>query len=114
MKEKLIVLGALFPLFLNGCDEKKEYAIHMTFDGDVATRQVVCSENVSDAVRSKLQTLYRQQTDENTFEGSFQGELPNDVGGFGRHVHLSNPMGGIHAYVERFRGDDAQAPGHRG
>lgn len=109
MKEKLIVLAVLCLLLLSGCEEE-EYKIHMRFDGDVVTRQIVCSQNISDAVRSKLQTLYPEQTNKNTFEGSFQGELPNDVGGFGRHVHLSNPMGDIHVYVERFRGDDAQAP----
>jgi len=109
MKEKLIVLAVLCLLLSGGCEEE-EYKIHMTFDGDVVTRQIVCSENVSDAVRSKLQALYPEQTNKNTFVGSFQEDLPNDVGGFGRHVHLSNPMGDIHAYVERFRGDDAQAP----
>lgn len=108
MRERLIALAALCLLLVNGCEEDK-YAIHMTFEGDVVTRQIVCSENVPDTVRSKLKSLYPKQTDKNTFEGSFAEELPDDVGGFGRRVHLCNSMGDVHIYAERFRGDDAQA-----
>lgn len=108
MKERPIALAVLCLLLLNGCEEEK-YAIHMTFEGDVVTRQIVCSENVPETVRSKLKSLYPKQTDENTFKGSFGEELPDDAGGFGRCVHLCNSMGDVHIYVERFRGEDAQA-----
>jgi tRNA-Thr(GGU) m(6)t(6)A37 methyltransferase TsaA len=61
-------------------------------------------------IRSKLKKLYSKQVDKNTYEGSFRENLPDDVGGFGRYVHLGNPMGDVYIYVERFRGNDAQAP----
>ncbi len=107
MKEKLMALAVLCPLLVCGCDEEV-YTIHMAFEADGVTRQIVCSEDVSDEIRGRLKGLYAQQTDPNTFAGSFGPELPNDVGGFGRCVHLRNPMGDVHIYVERFRGDDAQ------
>lgn len=108
MRRKIAILGAVSLLVFCGCEEN-EYTIHMTCDGDVVTRKVIISENMPPGVHARLGRLYSRQTDENTYEGSFTEELPDDVGGFGRYVHLSNAMGDVYIYVERFRGDDARA-----
>ena len=108
MREKVITLAVLCFLVFCGCEEY-EYTIQMKPDDDLITRKIVCSENTSEGVRTKLKKLYDKQIDKNAYEGSFRQNLPEDVGGFGRYVHLSNPMGDVYIYVERFRGDDTQA-----
>ena len=109
MRENVIILTVLCSLFFCGCEEH-EYTIQMTFDGDVVSRRIVCSENMPEEIRARLKKLYSKQVDKNTYEGAFRENLPDDVGGFGRYVHLGNSMGDVYIYVERFRGDDAQAP----
>jgi tRNA-Thr(GGU) m(6)t(6)A37 methyltransferase TsaA len=78
-------------------------------DGGRINRQIVCSKNTPDDVRARLGELYDRQLDANTFQGSFGETLPKDVGGFGKYVHLDNPMGRVYVYVERLRGQDTQA-----
>lgn len=39
-------------------------------------------------------------------EGTFDGRLPSELGGFGRMVHWSTSLGDLWAYTERFRGQD--------
>jgi hypothetical protein len=43
------------------------------------------------------------------FEESFQGSMPNDLGGSGWYLHRETSMGSSYAYLERF-GDDQIAP----
>jgi len=108
MRERLITFILLSLLVVSGCEEN-EYTIHMRYDGDGVIRKVVCSANMPPGIHAKLQKLYSRQVDANSYEGSFGENLLEDVGGFGRNLHLSNPMGDAYIYVERFRGDDAQA-----
>jgi len=108
MRERLITPTMLCFLLLCGCEEY-EYTIHIKPDDDLITRKIVCSDNASEQVHAKLKKLYDRQIDNNTYEGSFRQNLPEDVGGFGRYVYLSSQMGDVYIYVERFRGDDTQA-----
>ena len=108
MRYKCLLLIALCCVPFCGCDEA-EYTIRMEPDGDVVNRQITYSANAPDDVRARFKELYDKQIDPNTFQGSFGETLPNDVGGFGRYVHLDNPMGHVYVYVERFQGQDNQA-----
>ncbi len=108
MRQSLLTFILLLSLPFSGCDEN-EYTIHMRYDGDGVIRKVVCSGNMPPGIHAKLQELYPRQIDANSYEGTFKENLPDDVGGFGRNLHLSNPMGDAYIYIERFRGDDAQA-----
>ena len=108
MKQRLLPFILLLPLFFSGCEEY-EYTIHMKYDGDKIVRKVACSGNMPSGIRAEFQKLYPKQIGPNSYEGSFGEKLPDDVGGFGRNLHLSNPMGDAYIYVERFRGNDAQA-----
>ena len=108
MRHKYLLLIALCYVPLCGCDES-EYTIRMEPDGDRMNRRITCSQNTPDDVRARLSELYDRQIDQNTFEGSFGETLPKDVGGFGKYVHLDNPMGRACIYVERFQGQDNQA-----
>jgi len=108
MRHKCILILALGVLALAGCEEY-EYTIEMRFEDGRVVRKVICSENMPDDVRAKLKEIYEKQIDKNTFEGSFTGRLPEDVGGFGNCIHLNNPMGEVYIYHERFRGKDEQA-----
>jgi tRNA-Thr(GGU) m(6)t(6)A37 methyltransferase TsaA len=78
-------------------------------DGDRISRRIICSGNTPDDVRTRLSELYDRRLDPNTFEGSFGETLPKDIDGFGKYVHLENPMGRVYLYVERLRGQDNQA-----
>ena len=108
MKQRLLPFILLLPLLFSGCEEY-EYTIHMKYDGDRVIRKVICSGNMPSGIHAKLQKLYPKQIDSDSYEGTFGENLPDDVGGFGRNLHLSNPMGNAYIYVERFRGNDAQA-----
>jgi len=108
MKQRLLTFILLLLLVFSGCEEY-EYTIHMKYDGDRVIRKVVCSGNMPPGIHTKLQKLYPKQIDASSYEGTFGENLPDDVGGFGRNLHLSNPMGDAYIYVERFRGNDAQA-----
>ena len=108
MRHKCILILALGFLTLAGCEEY-QYTIEMRFEDGRVVRKVIYSENMPDDVRAKLKEIYEKQIDKNTFEGSFTGRLPQDVGGFGNCIHLSNPLGEVYVYHERFRGKDEQA-----
>jgi tRNA-Thr(GGU) m(6)t(6)A37 methyltransferase TsaA len=108
MKQRTIILIALCFGLVCGCEEE-QYTISMKSDGDMVTRRIACSDNVAEEVRARLKESYDKQIDKNTFEGSFGEELPGTIGGFGRYVHLGNPMGDVSIYIERFGGKDAQA-----
>jgi hypothetical protein len=41
-----------------------------------------------------------------SFQGSFSGRLPNDVGGHGSYRQWTSPLGSTTVYLERFRGND--------
>jgi len=108
MRRKFLLILALGFWALAGCEEY-EYTIEMCFEDGRIVRKVICSENMPDEIRAKLKKIYEKQIDQNTFEGSFTGRLPQDVGGFGNCIHLSSPMGEAYIYHERFRGKDEQA-----
>ena len=108
MKLRLLILTLFVTVLLSGCEEH-EYTINLKYDGDNVIRKVVCSENMPADVHAKLKNLYPKQIDANSYEGTFGENLPDDVGGFGRHFHITNPMGQALLYVERFQGKDAQA-----
>ena len=108
MRRKFLLILALGFWVLAGCEEY-EYTIEMRFEDGRIVRKAICSENMPGAVREKLKEIYEKQIDKNTFEGSFTGRLPQDVGGFGKCIHLSNPVGEVYVYHERFRGKDEQA-----
>ena len=108
MRYKCLLLIALCCVPFCGCDEY-EYTIRMEPDGGRINRRITCSKNTPDDVRSRLSQLYDRQPDPNTFEGSFGETLPKDIGGFGKYVHLDNPMGRAYVYVERLKGQDNQA-----
>ncbi|MGH7140331.1 MAG: hypothetical protein ACREHD_31735, partial [Pirellulales bacterium] len=48
----------------------------------------------------------QEQSQRHHFQGRFNVRMPRDVGGGGTHVVFESPLGGVHAYVERFRGND--------
>jgi hypothetical protein len=108
MRRKFILALTLGFLAVASCEEY-EYTIEMRFEDGRIVRKAICSENMPDDVRAKLKEIYEKQIDKNTFEGSFSGRLPPDVGGFGNCIHLNNPMGQVYIYHERFRGKDEQA-----
>jgi len=108
MRHTFFLMQLLGLLILAGCEEY-EYTIEMRFEDGRIVRRVICSENMPDDVRAKLKEIYEKQIDKNTFEDNFTGRLPQDVGGFGNCIHLSNPMGQVYIYHERFRGQDEQA-----
>lgn len=108
MKQMLLTFTLLISLFLCGCEEY-EYTIYMKYDGHKLVRKVICSDNMPSEIRAGLQKLYAKRIAPNSYEGSFGKELPDDVGGFGRNLHMSNPMGDAYIYIERFRGNDAHA-----
>ena len=43
---------------------------------------------------------------EHVFRGSFSGLMPVDVGSYGTFTRWETPLGSVHVYVERFRGND--------
>jgi len=108
MRHKYLLLMTICYVALCGCEEY-EYTIRMEPDGDVMNRRIICSGNTPDDVRARLRDLYDRQIDPNTFEGSFRETLPGDIGGFGKYVYLSNPIGQVYLYVERLGGRDSQA-----
>ena len=74
-------------------------------------------ENFPEGLRRELErveALYATRhsnysSNTHTFQGSFSGKLPNDVGGAGSFMIYSNSFGTASVYVERFRGNDDPA-----
>lgn len=108
MRRKFLLILALGFLALAGCEEYK-YTIEMRFEDGRVVRKLIVSGFPPNTKHPRLEEIYGKPIDENTFEGSFAEELPQDVRGFGRCTYLENPMGEVYIYHERFRGKDEQA-----
>lgn len=102
-------LGALFTcLLLLGCEEH-EYTITMRPRGNevervVALRALAPMTKIPRDVLDRIAEVYPTRVSPKSFSGSFSGELPQDVGGWGRYVHFGTDMGSVTVYIERFRG----------
>ncbi|MFC1676267.1 hypothetical protein ACFL3G_04280 [Planctomycetota bacterium] len=93
-------------VFIIGCDEQYQYSIEMKPDGQAIERKIVCSSNFSEEELKRIGQLYEKQVNDNTFQGTFKGKLPKDVGGAGFYDSVVTDMGKTSIYTERFRGND--------
>ena len=121
-----LVLGAIATAFLPGCQED-HYEIEMVSKDGRLQRTLTCYrqdiETREDGATTRkyvefppeelgrIAKIYqrRLETDDpnvHKFEGSFEGNTPQDVGGSGFYVRLDSEMGSGGVYLERFRGND--------
>ncbi len=109
-------------MFLSaGCSSNK-YQIEMSLDEDGLHRSVSGWQERHENDRTIIESLpdneiwtlgahygHEGTTDNegrNTFTGTFQNEIPDDVGGVGNVVTWSTSLGTMTAYSERIRGSD--------
>jgi len=92
-------------LIIAGCEEYK-YSIEMKPCGRRIDRKLAYPRNLPEDKRAAIAKLYEKRIDPNIFWGTFDTNLPNDVGGAGFYSTLDTDMGQAAFYSERFRGDD--------
>ncbi|HUV66853.1 MAG TPA: hypothetical protein VMW24_23405 [Sedimentisphaerales bacterium] len=92
-------------LIIAGCEEYK-YCIEMKPRGQRIERKLTCPANLPKDKKAAIAKLYEKQIDPNIFWGTFDTNLPSDVGGAGFYSTFDTTMGQAAFYSERFRGDD--------
>ncbi len=107
---------------LAGCSPKA-YELQLTPDGETMQRTLTVSQGStnadSDDDTSRLSAtelahmrefydpaLEQIKGGTHSFVGSFEGEMPADVGGAGSYAFFESPLGSTSLYTERFRGED--------
>lgn len=95
-------------LITAGCIEKKEYkySVEMKPLGGAVERKLVCTGDFSNEALERIAGLYENRVNRHTFSGTFDANLPNDVGGAGFYMSFISDMGKTTVYSERFQGDD--------
>ncbi len=96
---------AVLLLIITGCEEYK-YSIEMKSCDRGVERKLTLSGNLPEDQRAAIAKLYQKQIAPNIFWGSFDTNLPNDVGGAGFYSTFNTDMGKTTIYSERFRGND--------
>jgi hypothetical protein len=110
-----------------GCDYSRSvYEIELWPKGDQMERTLVVSLSSGgtnappDEELAKFAEIYPEtcepdQEKKRGFVGTFGARMPDDVGGRGSYVRVTNRMGSAYTYVERFRGsaDEAAEVEHR-
>lgn len=96
---------AVLLLIIAGCEEYK-YSIEMEPGDQGIERKLTISDNVPDEKKAAIAKLYQNQIAPNIFRGTFDTNLPNDVGGAGFYTTFDTDMGKAVLYSERFRGND--------
>jgi hypothetical protein len=122
MKQYLIALLVIAATLI-GCDDIV-YKIELKPKGDKIIRTLTASRSSAGSNASKRQLKPLEDADltaiakaysaakpgpevkEPKFTGTFQGVMPNDVGGSGRYSRFESKLGVSSAYIERFRGND--------
>lgn len=92
-------------LIIAGCEEYK-YRIEMKPCDFGVERKLTLSNNFPEDKRAAITKLYEKQIEPNIFWGSFDTNLPNDVGGAGFYTTFNTDMGQAAIYSERFGGND--------
>ncbi len=92
-------------LIIAGCEEYK-YCIEMKPCGQGVERKLTCPDNLTEDKRAAIAKLYEKQIDSNIFWGTFDANLPNDLGGAGFYTTFRTDMGQATLYSERFGGND--------
>ncbi len=93
-------------LVTTGCLEfqKYKYSIEMKPSGRGIERRLAYPRNLPEEKKAAMAKLYEKRIDPNIFWGTFDTNLPNDVGGAGFYSTLDTKMGHTAFYSERFRG----------
>ncbi len=104
---------------LPGCI-RRSYQLHLVPEGKLMRRTLTVTQEpsppksekasspLSEAELANMRKFYDSTTEQigdktHTFEGSFRGEMPGDVGGAGRYEFFESPLGSTSLYTERFR-----------
>jgi len=122
MKQYLIALLVVAATVI-GCDDIV-YKIELKPKGDKIIRTLTASRSsvssndgkrqlkpLEDADLAAIAKAYAAstpgpETKEPKFTGTFEGVMPDDVGGAGRYSRFESKLGVASAYIERFRGND--------
>ncbi len=124
MTRRTCIFFTALGLFACGC-EHDQYEITMRHEGGIAHRTLTVRRVGSSKGESGKETflpyseeklaafakLYGKRSDKpdhsaHSFTDTFEGMLPNDLGGPGTVAYVPSSMGHAVGYVERFRGDD--------
>lgn len=92
-------------LIIAGCEEYK-YCIEMKPCDQGVERKLTCPDNLPEDKRAAIAKLYEKKIGSNIFWGTFDANLPNDVGGAGFYTTFQTDMGQTTLYSERFGGND--------
>jgi len=119
MKALRLCVAAALLVALAGCEEDK-YEIAMRPEGKTLHRRLTCwrektekgATGIVGFPEDKLAALaaaYERpvpaaEQGKHSFEGRFTGRTPDDVGGSGSYTFFATSLGGLYAYLERFRG----------
>lgn len=93
-------------LVTSGCFEiqKYKYSIEMKPSGRRIERRLAYPRNLTEDEKAAIAKLYEKKIDPNILCGTFDSNLPNDVGGSGFYFTVETEMGHTTSYSERFRG----------
>ncbi len=123
MRKSQVLFLAVLAVLVTGCPHN-QYLVELTPHGKVMDRKLVfyCEDgtdtngapNYRDFPAAELRAIrkyypkdsVKQEGQRHIAEGEFAGAMPDDVGGAGSYTMLSNNLGSVAFYVERFRGDD--------
>lgn len=110
----ICLVGCLLTL-ASGCTYNV-YELDLSADSDGLNRQLTCWRKSNNKVVAfaepelqRIAELYGAAVElpldrYHTFQASFNGELPQDIGGAGYFARTDSPLGDLFVYQERFRG----------
>ena len=118
----IALLAAAGPIALAGCD-KREYTLNLKPQGNKIQRTLTVrritadkaeGETIEELQAEEIAAIEHDYADKSTtgadhilhISGTFDGDMPDDIGNAGVYYALTTPMGTARAYVERFRGND--------
>ncbi len=108
MKQCFAVLAAVGVVCVIGCPHNL-YEVQMTPQGQRVERSV-SSQRVGEPPAATQPDGQPAQPQVTVVRGVLDGLMPDAVGGAsGRYQHVATSLGGVTAYLERFRGNDDQS-----
>lgn len=104
MRRLVLFLAAL----LVGCDDYV-YHVEMRPQGQQIGRRLSISGGIDDNEMARIGDLYGQQADANVFVGTFESDLPTDIGRGGFYLCSTTQLGSTMLYGEQFLGEQNPA-----